>query len=84
MKSIMVQYNSWHPRADIEWTGKKSYRPEEGQEMGDGRAGVSKVVDGGRAAILPAPDVGVTDSGSLQHSTTAALLKKCSSDVRVK
>ena len=44
--------------------------------MGDGRAEVSKAVDGGRAGTLPAPHVGVTDSGSLQHSTTASLLKK--------
>ena len=48
--------------------------------MGDCRADVSKVVDGGRAAILLTPNVGVTGSGSLLHSSIATLLKKCSSD----
>ena len=75
MKSTIVQYNSQHPRADIEWTGKKSYWLEEGEEVGDCRAEVSKVVDGGRAAILLTPDVGVTGSGSLLHSSIATLLK---------
>lgn len=44
--------------------------------MGDYRADVSKVVDGGRAAILLTPNVGVTGSGSLLHSSIATLLKK--------
>ena len=80
LKSTIVQYNSRHPRADVEWTGKKSYWLEEGEEVGDCRADVSKVVDGGRAAILLTPNVGVTGSGSLLHSSIATLLKKCSSD----
>ena len=52
MKSTVVQYNSWHTRAGIEWAGKKSYWLEEGEEVGDGRAeGSSAIGDGGQAAI---------------------------------
>ena len=53
----MVQYNSWHPGAGIEGTGKKSYCLEEGEEVGDGRAeGLSATGDGGRAAMSLTPD----------------------------
>ena len=37
LKSRVVQDNSWHTGAGIEWTGKKSYWLEEGEEVGDGR-----------------------------------------------
>ena len=49
---IFTQYNSWHTGASMEWTGKKSYWLEEGEEVGDGRAdGLSAIGDGGRAAV---------------------------------
>ena len=52
MKSTVVQYNSWHTGAGIEWTGKMSYWLEEGEEVGDGRAeGLSTIGDRGQAAI---------------------------------
>ena len=58
LKSTVVQYNSWHIRAGIEWTGKKSYWLQEGVEVGDGRAaGSSAIGDGGQAAISLTPDV---------------------------
>ena len=38
--------------AGIEWTGKKSYWLEEGEEVGDGRADEGSAIgDGGQAAI---------------------------------
>ena len=58
MKNIVIQYNSWHTGAGIEWTGKKSYSLEEGEEVGDGRAeGSSAIGDGGQDAISLMPDV---------------------------
>ena len=52
LKSTVVQYNSWHTGAGIEWAGKKSYWLEEGEEVEDGRAeGSSAIGDGGQAAI---------------------------------
>ena len=58
LKSTVVQCNGWHTWASIEWTGKKSYWLEEGEEVGDGRAeGSSAVGDGGQAAISLTPDV---------------------------
>ena len=52
-----MQYNSWHPGAGIQWTGK-SYRLEEGEEAGKDRAeGASEIGDGGQAEILLMPDV---------------------------
>ena len=47
LKSIVVQY-SWHPGADIEWTGKKSYWLEEGGDVGGGRAEGSSTIGGGK------------------------------------
>ena len=45
-----MQYNSWYTGAGIEWTGKKSYWREEGEEVGDGRTeGLSK--DEGQAVV---------------------------------
>ena len=42
----------WHTGPGIQWTGKKSYRLEEGEEVGDGGAGgLSAIGDGGQAAI---------------------------------
>ena len=38
LKSTVVQYNSWHTGAGIEWTNKKSYWPGEEGEVGDGGA----------------------------------------------
>ena len=43
LESIVVQYDSWHTRAGIEWTGKKSYWLDE-REVGDGRAEESSAV----------------------------------------
>ena len=57
MKSTVVRYNSWHTGAGIEWTGKKSYWLEDGEEVGDGRAkGSSAIEDRGQAAISLKPD----------------------------
>ena len=54
----MVKYNSWHTGAGIQWTDKKNYWLEEGEELGDGRAeGWSAIGDGGQAAISLTPDV---------------------------
>ena len=58
MKSTIGQYKSWHTGAGIEWTGKKSYCLEEGEEVGDGRAeGSSAIGDGGQAAMSLTPDI---------------------------
>ena len=47
-----TQYNSWHTGASTEWTGKKSYWLEEGEEVEDGRADkLSAIGDGGRTAV---------------------------------
>ena len=68
LKSTLVQYNSWHPGAGIEWTGKKCYWLEEGEEVGDGRAeGLSTIGDGGQAAISLTPDIGGTRSSVLRY-----------------
>ena len=84
LKSTAVQYNSWHTGAGIEWTGKKSYWLEEGEEGGDGRAeGSSAIGDGGQAAVSLMPDTDGTGSGSLLDSIVSTLLKKWSSDVCV-
>ena len=77
LKSTVVQYNSWHTGAGIEWTGKKSYCLEEGGEVGDGRAeGSSAIGDGGQAAISPMPHADGTGSASLLDSIPSTLLKK--------
>ena len=56
-ESTIGQYKSWHTGAGIEWTGKKSYCLEEGEEVGDGRAeGSSAIGDGGQAAISLMPE----------------------------
>ena len=58
LKGTVIQYNSWHRRAGIKWTGKKSYWLEEGEEVGDGRTeGSSAIVDGGQVAISVMPAV---------------------------
>ena len=77
MKSTIGQYNSWHTGAGIEWTDKKSYYLEEGEEVGDGTAeGSSAIGDGGQAAISLMPDADGTGSGSLLDSVLSTLLKK--------
>ena len=69
MKSTVVQYNSWHIGAGIEWTGKKSYWLEEGEEVGDGRAeGWSAIEDRGQAAISLTPDVDGTHIWIFENS----------------
>ena len=74
LKSTVVQYNSWHTGAGIEWTGKKSYWLEEGEEMGDGRAeGSSAIGDRGQAAVSLTPDVDGTGSGSLLYHNSVKL-----------
>ena len=78
VKSAVVQYNSWHTGAGIEWTGKKSYWLEEGDGRAEGRSAIG---DGGQAAISLTPDFDGTDSGSLLASILSTLLKKQSSDV---
>ena len=84
LKSTVVQYNSWHTGAGIEWTGKKSYWLDEGAEVGGGRAeGPSAIGDWGQAAVSLTPDVDGTGSGSLLDSILSTLLKKRSSDVWV-
>ena len=53
LKSTVVQYNSWHTEAGIEWTGKKSYWLEEGEEGRDGRAeGSSAIGDRGQVHLM--------------------------------
>ena len=39
LENTAVQWNIWHTGPGIEWTGKKSYWLEEGEEVGEGRAG---------------------------------------------
>ena len=80
MKSTVVQYNSWYSGAGIEWTGKKSYQLEEGEEVGDGRAERSSAVgDRGRAAISLTSDIHGThvcvfESSQLEGSYVGGLL----------
>ena len=82
MKSTAVGYNSWHGGAGIEWTGKKSYWLEEGEEVRDGRAeGSLAIQNRGQAAISLMPDIVGTGSGSLLDSVLSVLLNKWSSDV---
>ena len=58
LKSTVVQYNSRHTGAGVEWTGKKSYWLGEREEVGDGGAeGSSATGDGGQTAISLMPDV---------------------------
>ena len=58
MKSIIVQYKSWHSQTGIKWTSKKSYWPEEGEGVGDGTAeGSPAIGDEEQAAIWLRPDV---------------------------
>ena len=58
LKSIVVQYNNWPTGGGIEWTGKKSSRLEEGDEVGDGRtARLSAIGNGGHAAVSLTPDL---------------------------
>ena len=58
LEKYSSQYNSWRPGTGIKGTGKKSYWPEEGEEVGDGRAeGPSAVGDGGYAAVSFMPDI---------------------------
>ena len=45
----------------MEWTGKKSYWLEKGEDVGDGRAERSLAIgDGGQVAISLTPDVNGT------------------------
>ena len=47
--------------AGIQWTGKKSYWLEEGEEVGDGRAeGWSAIGDGRQTKISLMPDIDET------------------------
>ena len=49
-----LAYRGWH-----QWTGKKSYWLQEGEEVGDSRAeGSSAIGDGGQAGISLKPDTG--------------------------
>ena len=52
LKNTVVQNNSWHTGTGIKRTGRKSYRLDEGEEGGDGRAEeFSAIRDGGQAAV---------------------------------
>lgn len=83
-KSTDLHYNSWLIGTGIKGTHKKSYRLEEGDELGDGSVeGPSEVGDGGKAAISLMPDIVGTGSDSLLDSILSLLLKKKSSDVWV-
>ena len=63
-----VQDNSWHTGAGIQWTGKKSYWMEEGEEEGDGRAQRSSAI-AGQAVISLTPEVDGEGNGiPLQYS----------------
>ena len=76
MKSAVVQYNSWHTGAGIEWTRRKSYWLEDGEEVGSGRAeGSLAIGDRGQAAVLPNPDVDGTCSGFSLESIQSILLR---------
>ena len=69
LKSAVVQYNSGHMGAGIQWTGKSSYWLE---EVGDGRAERSSTIgDGGQAVILLMPDA---DGWRRQWQATPVLL----------
>ena len=58
MRSSTVKYNSWHTGVGIEWTDKKNFSLEEGEELGDGRAEVwSAIGDGGQAPISLTLDI---------------------------
>ena len=58
LKSTIGQQNSRHTGAGIEWPGKKSYWPGEGEEVGCGGAeGSSTTGDGGQAASSLTPHV---------------------------
>ena len=69
LKSIVAQYNSWHTETGIEWTGKKSYCLEEGEEVGDGRTEWSSAMrDGGQVAISLTPVIDGTQVRIFEHS----------------
>ena len=60
-----------------QWTSKKSYWPEEGEEVGDpGAEGSSAIGDGGQGAISQMPDVDGRGSGffSVTRWTFASLI----------
>ena len=76
-KSTVAQCHSWHTEAGMEGTSKKSYRLEEGEEVGDGRAeGLSAIGDGGQAAVSLMSDIDGTGSGSLLESDAHSHLLK--------
>ena len=51
-----TQYNSWHTGAGTEWTGKKSYWPEEGEEVGDHKGEESSATEGKLQSLTPDVD----------------------------
>ena len=52
LRSTVVPYNRWHTGAGIQWTAKKSYGVEVGEEEGGGRVeGSSATGDGGRVTV---------------------------------
>ena len=54
LKRRVVQDNSWHTGAGMEWTGKNSSWPEEGEEAGGGRAeGWSAIGDRASCSVAP-------------------------------
>ena len=77
LESTVVQFNSWHTGAGIEWTGKKSCWLQEGKEVRAGRGeGLSATTAEGQAAVSLTPDVDGTPSGSLLDSILSTLLEK--------
>ena len=69
MESTVVQSNSQHTGAGTEWTGKKSYWWEWGEDVGGSRPeGSSGIGPGGQAAISLTPDFNGTTSDFLLDS----------------
>ena len=63
MKSTVVQWNSWHIRAGIEWRGEKRRGRE---KVGDGRAEESSAIGNERQAVISLRvDIDRIDSGTL-------------------
>ena len=72
-----MQYNSWHPAAGIQQTGKKSYWLEKGEDMRD-----EEEMEG-KLQFYSRPNADGTSSGSLLNSILSTFLKKYTSNVWV-
>ena len=75
LESTVIQHNTWHTGTGTERTGKKSYRMEEIEDVGAGRAeGSSAIGDGGKACNFTQVDVDAMDSDSLLQSLDTCLV----------